>query len=86
MKKILLASVIALFVVWVYAPILHISGMAAPLAYALPIAEGEGEEGEGEEGEGEQDGGGTTSAPEPASLLLLGSGLVGLWAVNRKRS
>ena len=30
-------------------------------------------------------GGGTTSAPEPASLMLLGSGLVGLWAVNRKR-
>jgi len=29
--------------------------------------------------------GGSTTAPEPASLLLLGSGLVGLWAVNRKR-
>jgi len=30
-------------------------------------------------------GGGTTAAPEPTSLLLLSSGLVGLWAVNRKR-
>jgi len=31
-------------------------------------------------------GGGTTSAPEPASLLMLGSGFVGLWVIRQLRA
>ena len=42
----------------------------------------------GSSGEGSGDAGCTTSVPEPASLLLLGSGLLGLgmWGASRKRS